>query len=93
MLSIMNAAPMPSLLIRNLPVKTIVRLKERAKALHRSLEGEARQIIQEAADRLTTEEWFERVEQHRKELAAYQKKRGIKPLDVVAIIRRDRRSH
>jgi len=47
---------MAQLLVRDLDIETINRLKERAKLYHRSLQGEAKLILEEAAKRMTMEE-------------------------------------
>ena len=47
---------MAQLLVRDLDIETINRLKERAKFYHRSLQGEAKLILEEAAGRITMEE-------------------------------------
>ena len=47
---------MAQLLVRDLDIETINRLKERAKLYHRSLQGEAKLILEEAAGRITMEE-------------------------------------
>lgn len=52
-----------SLTVKNIPEGTIERLKERAKANHRSLQGEIRALLEEAAGlrALTVEEVYRRV--------------------------------
>ena len=50
---------MPHLLIRNLETETIERLKERAKLHNRSLQGEAKSILELSA-KMTMEEARER---------------------------------
>jgi len=50
---------MPQLLIRNLETETIERLKERAKLHNRSLQGEAKSILELSA-KMTMEEARER---------------------------------
>ncbi len=51
-----------SITIKNLPDETVQRLRERAKRNHRSLQGELRAILDDAAGphRLTLEELYER---------------------------------
>ena len=50
---------MPQLLIRNLEPETIERLKEQAKQHNRSLQGEAKSIIEKSV-KMTMEETMER---------------------------------
>ena len=52
-----------SLTVKNIPEGTIERLKERAKANHRSLQGEIRALLEEAASprALTIEDVYRRV--------------------------------
>ncbi len=51
---------MAQLLVRDLETEIINRLKLRAKSHHRSLQGEAKLILQEAAQKMTMEEVRER---------------------------------
>jgi len=73
---------MPDILIRGLDTKTVGRLKARAKRSGRSLQGEARQILEHAAgfsilDAIAAGE-------------RWQKKLGRKFSDSVELIRADR---
>lgn len=52
---------MPTLIVRNLPEKSIIRLKELARRHNRSMEQEAREILNAAtADRLLALELIEK---------------------------------
>jgi antitoxin FitA len=48
---------MPNLLVRDLDTKTVARLKARAKQHGRSLQGEVKAILEEAARTTTMEEF------------------------------------
>jgi len=61
---------MPELLVRELDARTIQRLKERAEQNGRSLQGEAKAILESAADQYTWKEFAERAAQIRERLAA-----------------------
>ncbi|MBI5057069.1 MAG: hypothetical protein HZB61_10690 [Nitrospirae bacterium] len=75
---------MAQLLVRNIEPETIDRLKVRAKRHHRSLQGEAKIILEEAARKITMEEARKRVQQWRKKFA------GKKFSDSAELIREDR---
>lgn len=51
---------MAQLLVRDIDSEIIERLKSRAKQHKRSLQGEAKSILEEAARKMTTEEALER---------------------------------
>lgn len=74
---------MPQLLIRNLETETIERLKERAKLHNRSLQGEAKSILELSA-KMTMEEARERAIKIR---ASFGKKKFT---DSVELLREDR---
>ncbi|MHB8880367.1 MAG: FitA-like ribbon-helix-helix domain-containing protein [Thermodesulfovibrionales bacterium] len=74
---------MPHLLIRNLETETIERLKERAKLHNRSLQGEAKSILELSA-KMTMEEARERAIKIR---ASFGKKKFT---DSAELIREDR---
>ena len=75
---------MPDILIRGLNVKTIRRLKSRAKAGGRSLQAEVKSILEHSA----TEKTFDEL---RREAEAFSKRfEGRWPGDSVALIRADR---
>lgn len=57
---------MAQLLVRDIESKTIERLKARAKQHKRSLQGEAKSILEEAAQRMTMEEALKRTRKIRK---------------------------
>lgn len=67
-----------SLTLKNLPEETVERLKARAKQNHRSLQGELRAILEEAAGSgpLTIEEGYQRAQA-----------RGVKTESSVELIR------
>lgn len=74
---------MPQLLIRNLETETIERLKEQAKLHNRSLQGEAKSILERSA-KMTMEEARERAIKIR---ASFGKKKFS---DSAELIREDR---
>ena len=75
---------MPSILIRNLAPDTIKRLKARATANHRSLQAEAKAIIERSANDRTHEEL-------RREAEAFSKRfAGRTMTDTVELLREDR---
>jgi plasmid stability protein len=75
---------MPSILVRGLDKRIIERLKERAKQNGRSLQGEAKRVLEEAASRGTWEEV-------RKGFVKWQEKfRGRKHPSIVEMLREDR---
>jgi len=74
---------MPQLLIRNLEPETIERLKEQAKQHNRSLQGEAKSIIEKSV-KITMEETMERAIAWRKKFA------GKKFSDSAELLREDR---
>ena len=75
---------MAQLLVRDLDTETINRLKERAKRYHRSLQGEAKLILEEAARRMTMEEARGIAEKWQKKL------KGRVFSDSVSLLREDR---
>lgn len=75
---------MAQLLVRDLDIETINRLKERAKLYHRSLQGEAKLILEEAAKRMTMEEARGAAEKWQKKL------KGRAFSNSVELIREDR---
>lgn len=75
---------MAQLLVRGLEPETINRLKSRAKQHKRSLQGEAKLILEEAAQQMTMEEFRARAQKWRKRLA------GRKFSDSAELIREDR---
>ena len=54
---------MASLTIRNLPAEVVENLKEHAKANHRSLEAEVRVVLEQHAQRLSTEALIKQAKQ------------------------------
>ncbi len=75
---------MAQLLVRDLEPEIIDRLKLMAKSHHRSLQGEAKLILEEAAQKMTMEEFKARAQKWRKRLA------GRKFGDSAELIRQDR---
>lgn len=75
---------MAQLLVRDIKPETINRLKYRAKQHNRSLQGEAKLILEEAAQKMTVEEFKARAQKWRKCLA------GRKFGDSAELIREDR---
>jgi plasmid stability protein len=75
---------MAQLLVRDIKPETINRLKDRAKQHNRSLQGEAKLILEEAAQKMTMEEFKARAQKWRKRLA------GGKFSDSAELIREDR---
>lgn len=76
---------MPDLLIRNLDVRIVKRLKDRAKQSGRSLQGEAKFLLEQSAQELTREEVRAMLEESQKKFA------GRKfSVDSVDLIREDR---
>lgn len=57
---------MAQLLVRNIEPEIIERLKARAKQHKRSLQGEAKSILEEAAQKMTMEEALKRARRIRK---------------------------
>ena len=74
---------MPQLVIRNLDEDVVTRLKQRAKRHHRSLEGELRQILTDAAPP-------SRAEHARRAQSLAQALDGRWLADSTALIREDR---
>ncbi len=75
---------MPNLLVRDLDVEILERLKARARAHHRSLQGEAKAVLEQAASVMT-------MAQFRQELSAWQAHWGDRTFpDSTADIRADR---
>lgn len=77
---------MAQILVRNLPEKTLRRLKDRAKRAGRSLQAEAKQILEHEATRMSWEEFRETTARFRAEIA----KRGPQKTDSTDLIREDR---
>ena len=75
---------MPSILIRDLDKETIKQLKKRAAANGRSLQAEAKEIIERSARQKT-------FEQLRRELEMLRKSSGPQTTDSVDLIREDRK--
>lgn len=75
---------MAQILVRDIEPETIKRLKDRAKQHKRSLQGEAKYILEEAAQKMTMEEAMERAKHWRKKFA------GRKFSDSAELIREDR---
>lgn len=75
---------MAQLLVRDLDPKTVERLKRRARENGRSLQGEAKRILEEAARRMTLSEFRATSERIRKSLV------GRKHTDSVLLLREDR---
>jgi len=75
---------MAQLLVRNIESKTIERLKSRAKQHKRSLQGEAKSILEEAAQIMTMEEALKRARKIRKSFG------DRKLSDSAELIREDR---
>ena len=59
---------MSTLTIRDVKPAIVRRLKERAKANHRSLEGEVRALLEREATKPTMEEWLKEVDRLRAEI-------------------------
>ena len=75
---------MPNILIRNLDNDTLKRLKERAAANRRSVQAEAKEIIERSAREKSHEEL-------RRELEEFSKRfEGRKMTDTVELLREDR---
>ncbi len=80
---------MAQILVRDLDERVVARLKERAKASHRSLQGEVRAILeQEARPRMTPEEMTQMIEKWR----SHWQKLGKTFSDSTEMIREDRDS-
>mgnify|MGYP001611879719 CR=1 FL=1 len=75
---------MAQILVRDIEPETINRLKLRAKSHHRSLQGEAKLILEEAAEKITWENAMERARKIRESFG------GKKFSDSAALIREDR---
>jgi plasmid stability protein len=75
---------MAQLLVRDIEPETIERLKARAKQHKRSLQGEAKSILEEAAQKMTMEEALKRARKIRKSFG------DRKFLDSAELIREDR---
>jgi plasmid stability protein len=75
---------MPSILIRDLDKETVKQLKRRAAANGRSLQAEAKEIIERSARQKT-------FEQLRREAERLAKSSGPQKTDSVDLIREDRR--
>ena len=76
---------MPNILIRDLDAITIKRLKARAAGNRRSLQAEAKAIIERSAQERTFEELRREAEKFSKRFE------GRKMIDTVRLIREDRR--
>jgi plasmid stability protein len=74
---------MAQILVRNLKQETIDQLKERAQRNQRSLEAEVRQVLEEAAHRMSRDELLARID-------AIAKLNGPQTTDSVDLIREDR---
>lgn len=61
---------MPEILVRDLDARTIKRLKERAQQNGRSLQGEAKAILESVAEQYTWKEFADRAAHIRERLAA-----------------------
>ncbi|TAN46008.1 MAG: hypothetical protein EPN22_00645 [Nitrospirae bacterium] len=77
---------MAQLLVRGLETETVERLKQRASRHHRSLQGEAKLILEQAAQKISIEESRTIAERIRKKLAAT----GKTFSDSAELIREDR---
>lgn len=77
---------MPNILVRNLEPETIERLKQRARRNRRSLQAEAKEILEDAATpaELTTDEFRRQAEAIRRTTA------GRHQTDSVDLLREDR---
>lgn len=75
---------MAQLLVRDIDSETIERLKQRAKRHHRSLQGEAKVILEDAAQKMTMEEARAMAERIRKSF------KGRTFSDSAELIREDR---
>ena len=75
---------MPQLLVRDMDADTIGRLKTRAKEHQRSLQGEVKAILEEAAARMTMSEFRAAMERWQKRL------KGRRFSDSAKLIREDR---
>lgn len=75
---------MAQLLVRDIEPETIERLKARAKQHKRSLQGEAKSILEEAAQKMTMGEALVRARHWRKKFA------GKKFSDSAELVREDR---
>jgi len=75
---------MAQLLVRDIDPQTINRLKLRAKQHNRSLQGEAKLILEEAAQKMTMEEFKARAKRIRESF------KGRRFSDSVKLIREDR---
>jgi len=76
---------MPSLLIRNLDEETVSRLKERAAENHRSVQAEAKEIIERSTREKSLDQLRIEAEKFSKRFA------GRKMTDTVELIREDRK--
>lgn len=74
---------MAQILVRNLSEKSVERLKARAAEHGRSLQAEAKEILEEASEQLTIAEF-------RREAAEWRRKNGPQTSDSVDLIREDR---
>ncbi|MBA3699430.1 MAG: hypothetical protein H0W78_11330 [Planctomycetes bacterium] len=63
---------MSTLTIRDVKPAVVRRLKERAKANHRSLEGEVRALLERESSKPTMEEWLKRADRLRAELPPWE---------------------
>jgi len=75
---------MAQLLVRDLNPRTVAKLKRRARESGRSLQGEVKKILDEAATQMTLSEFAARAEKIRRSLM------GRPHSDSVALIREDR---
>jgi plasmid stability protein len=77
---------MPNLLVRDLPSKIVIRLKARAKQHGRSLQGEVKAILEEAAKAATMDEFRQIAERWQRRLGT----EGRRFSDSAELIREDR---
>lgn len=75
---------MAQLLVRDIKPETINRLKDRAKQHKRSLQGEAKLILEEASQKITMEEFKVRAKKIRESFG------GRKFTDSAKLVREDR---
>lgn len=84
---------MPDLLIRDLQPDTIERLKKQATDNGRSMQAEAKAIIEDGT-RLSMQEWLERVAITRKRIAAeYPEGTGPGAVETLRAVREERERH
>ncbi len=75
---------MAQILVRDLDPKTVARLKKHARESGRSLQSEAKKILEDSADKMTLSEFRARAARIRKSLE------GRKHTDSVLLLREDR---